>query len=532
MDGVITTTIDFGSKSGLSGTGDILLPIILLLILAGLIAGIIAIKKKRAAIPLCVVICLLCFVGVAQALPNFKSPTCSDKVAASFQAGLTNIESGSISNPNEKSVLQITKVDLQSDAKVPDANWQVFADNNKLFEGKIGESKDVQFDLDVNSNQKIDFSVNHLNQDLKDQPIKCNFTYTVKKVSINGNVNLKQENKARPVVLSQQTATFTDQDGSQYTAKLNDKGDYTISGIPSGSTGYVSTSIIGFKDSISKSHTIDVSEPVTYSREIESVTKTGPYFDSYRLDELKLVANDLNSKKESSEFYAEFKEYMDKNQIWYSQSDGEEGNYNVDYKCHFDGASDKNQYLFLHIIDINNESGLTFQTVHALPVALKYGGGNDGWFPETDFGTYFGDAQCNICNLDTQFADAYKDKIVPTKKLCQRIHRWGSPVDDIQQVEANVFPLSYTEMVTPGQESFPGEYPWYFNAKEGKQYTWYKDHKIEGQTQLNDGTETLIWLRTPYHKTDNMFLYMDTDGSFNKENHYTNEYSICPAFNF
>lgn len=239
---------------------------------------------------------------------------------------------------------------------------------------------------------------------------------------------------------------------------------------------------------------------------------TNPDIKAYSADDLKSAANDIRQKGSQSKYYDEFVYYMNNDIIWNSADQPNK----EQYKCNF-GGKEENNYLQLRVADVGN--GITFQTVHALPVAVPYG----SW------------------DVTPKLAQVYQDNIVPTTIKTEQTHQWGSKTDDIQSEEAKVYPLSYTEMIAPGTEYFKSEYPWYFNSAEGEQLGWYKTRNISGktpneviksQTTLNDGTPVLVWLRTPYHKTETNYLFIDSDGSLYKDNHQENEFYIAPAFRF
>lgn len=237
-----------------------------------------------------------------------------------------------------------------------------------------------------------------------------------------------------------------------------------------------------------------------------------PDIKAYKATELKTVANDIREKGSQSKYYDEFVYYMNNDIIWNSadQPDKEQ------YKCNFEG-SEENNYLQLRVAEVGD--GITFQTVHALPVAVQYG----DW------------------DVTSKFAQIYRENIVPKKIKTERTHQWGSKTNDIVETSEKVFPLSYTEMVTPGTEYFKPDFLWYFNSAEGAQLGWYKTRNISGksaneiiksQSTLNDGTPVLTWLRTPYHKTETNYLFIDSDGSLYKDNHQENKFYIAPAFCF
>ena len=239
---------------------------------------------------------------------------------------------------------------------------------------------------------------------------------------------------------------------------------------------------------------------------------TNPDIKAYSPADLKTAANDIREKGSASKYYDEFVYYMNNDIIWNS---AEQPN-KEQYKCNF-GGKEENNYLQLRVANVEN--GITFQSVHALPIAVPYG----SW------------------DVSSKLAQVYQDNIVPTIIKTERTHQWGSKTDDIQVEEAKVYPLSYTEMITPGTEYFKAEYPWYFNSAEGTQLGWYKTRNISGktsneviksQTTLNDGTPVLVWLRTPYHKTETNYLFIDSDGSLYKDNHQENKFNIAPAFKF
>lgn len=546
MNGEISTLVEFksGDLSNLATTGDIIWMIVFLLVAAAVVAGsIVAIRKKRHGM-MCLLLSVFCVLGVSSfaiATESADGPNCPDKVNGTIDTSknLYKIDEAYLGNNNESSVFTIKNINVSSDASLGDVNWKIKVDDQTLFEGNIGSSKDAKFDLDVKSKKSVKFEISNYSESIIDKTVKVNYSYDVKLVEINGKFNINQSPEQasyRAFDPNIDTVCFIGNDGKQYNGKITADGTYSIIGIPSGTRGTFSSSLAGFKDSKNKNHKIEFN-PLTYSQQMESIDKQGPELDFYTLEELKTAADDISKSTNVSRFYSEFVKYKNDNKIWYSQSENG-GEKNPDYKCNFPTNTDENQYLYLRIIGVNEGSGLTLQTVHALPVKLKYGGDDNGWFADKDFGAYYGDSRCSINNLDTMLAPAYQNVIKESTVATQRTHKWGSSINDIQNVNTKLFPLSYTQMIDQGTEYFSSKYPWYFNNAEGPQFSWYKgvsgktaNDKLKDQCKYNDGTPTNIWLRTVYHKTDNMFLFMSDDGAVYKDNHYSNEYSIAPAFN-
>lgn len=402
------------------------------------------------------------------------------------------------------------------------------------------------------------------------------------------------EKRLRNIDVHNYSVYFNTSDGKVFSSTIDEDGNYNISDVPARSTGFINTDIIGCRllndeDNVMKNHRIFINEPITSNLENKKLNYEGPEFDNYTLPELKIASTDLSMNSQNSTFFNEFNYYLNNDNIWWSNSDSQQDGSctsetasdidinlcNDEYKCHFSTldnnpqttAAEINQYLFLRIIGINHDilsddsshfAGITLQAISCLPNIYQYGYFNassdeSGWNPTTDFGEFWGDNNCLLranMNSDTGeifggLASEFKNNIVSVNKQSQRTHKWPNNNLDLVTSQDKLFVLSYSEMCSENTEYWGfNEFPWYLNNSEGKLYQWYKNEGISGSTgnakiknitKLNNGYEIQFgfnpWLRTVYHKTDQNFLYINSDdGSIYNDNSYENYYSTVITF--
>lgn len=190
--------------------------------------------------------------------------------------------------------------------------------------------------------------------------------------------------------------------------------------------------------------------------------------DSYSLEELQKISDDIAQKGKDSSYYTEFENYMNNDSIWYSQS---KGVYNPSvtalskptenmkqYACSFitnaDGTPDTNNinnYLFLRIIGINHDyiagsspsrAGLTFQAVHALPQA--YAGSSDTVWSTSALRAAMQDGGEIYSKLNHNF----RSTIIPVDKYSTSKHTRDTYLETTQD---KLFLTSYSEMSYAGK---------------------------------------------------------------------------------
>lgn len=235
--------------------------------------------------------------------------------------------------------------------------------------------------------------------------------------------------------------------------------------------------------------------------------------DSYTIDDLKKVSTWLSSHKDQtdSSCYKEFSSYINDDVIWYSNSKGQQpsnvsveqskfadtSKCNQNYVCSFiknsEGNIDTNNvdnFLFLRLIGINNDeksdstdtAGLSFQTIHVLPITQTMSSGDAQWWGNS----FLRASLSNGGIINSYLNNSIKSAAISVKKYNQK-SRQVTP--DIQFTDDKFFVTSYSEMWNKNGV-LVGDHSWYGNSgnkTEGRVYDWYKVRDING----GDGNEIL-----------------------------------------
>ncbi|MDO5328690.1 MAG: carboxypeptidase-like regulatory domain-containing protein [Coriobacteriia bacterium] len=343
-------------------------------------------------------------------------------------------------------------------------------------------------------------------------------------------------------------ATTVSQNNGNYEINFNDDtlvGEQIVVKVPSkpGISAYETTTAA----LVAGENTLDVKINGLDLYTIEELSKVGDWLNDHE--------NDANLK--DTAIYKEFDNYIKTDCVWYSNSMGKQPNEigegfpgvfntslaNQDYKCFFKGTDERNNYLFLRVLDILHDplssgkghAGLTFQTVHSVPYKTVFGG---KWWGESNLRTLLqrnGDVfnKLSACNLT--------DYIVNVDKYSQA-DRGEAP--NIQTTHDKLFTISYSEAWNTNGV-LTNNRSWYGNSgdnTEGHTYKWYQVHNVDGSkgndcilhmhwanNQVDVGEKSCTWERSVYYDNEAYSMLIRV-GAPNSYNYDTSGEGIAPCF--
>ena len=196
----------------------------------------------------------------------------------------------------------------------------------------------------------------------------------------------------------------------------------------------------------------------------------------------------------------------------------------------------ENGYVEFRIIQVGDHdgdgSGLTFQAVHALPLAkaMNQNSPNEGGWAKTDLRSYL----TTLSNTNGYFDKGLRKDILKVDKVS---NNGAADKENYTTTQDAFFLLSYNEITGTSQSQTPKD--------EGTQYEFFKEKELN-PTSSNDllimktragnnaqkATSTTWWLRSPHTGNAANFLNVGQKGAPNSSAEAKVSSGVVPAFCF